>query len=423
MALQIRSEGLSRVAAAIARSHLKPSLSEGQVARGDRLDLTSTSTYGRLVGRFRSGTWTAADNVLTRPVAAPGPGAIGRLPARGSAEWQQLDAAGKKALASGEVGLVILSGGMATRFGWDKPKGLFPVLEGTSFLGWKLRMAKASGGDRVPIYIMTSFHTHDAVAAHLAEHDYFGLDPAQIHLFRQDRFRRLTPGGKPFHSGDGGEDFAATGHGDLPSALRSSGLLAGFLKDGGKTLLVSNVDNLGASPEPALIGYHLGSGNAMTAEVAAKAPGDKGGIPAMVEGHLQLVEGFALPGSFEQDSVPVFNTANYLFQAKALDRPFELPWYVVEKQADGQPVVQFEHLAGDLSAQLRHPDGKSAFGAVEVPRDERFIPVKGQGDLPHARQLIADKIARLEGLPQASGGLYPSRLVDRRYSAQRRAPG
>ena len=49
---------------------------------------------------------------------------------------------------------------------------------------------------------------------------------------------------------------------------------------------MSNVDNLGATLDPAIIGAHLeaneASGAKITAEVVAKEPGDKGGAPARV---------------------------------------------------------------------------------------------------------------------------------------------
>ena len=101
---------------------------------------------------------------------------------------------------------------------------------------------------------------------------------------------------------------------------------------------------------------------------------------------MQLVEGFAFPADFDQDTIPVFNTASYIFTAAALDRHIELPWYAVEKKVDGTPVIQFEHLAGDLSRDLN-------VGLLAIERDERFIPVKSQSDVPEAQELIRRKRA------------------------------
>jgi UTP--glucose-1-phosphate uridylyltransferase len=160
------------------------------------------------------------------------------------------------------------------------------------------------------------------------------------------------------------------------------------MANGGHTLLFSNVDNLGATPDPEIVGFHLAQGVQMTVEVAPKEPGDRGGAPALVDGRLQLVEGFAFPQGFDQDQVPVFNTATYCFDAMALDGTFELPWYIVEKRVEDQPVIQFEHLAGDLSTCLL-----SAY--LQVDRQDRFIPVKTQGDVPEAQGLLKKKEQRI----------------------------
>ncbi|MBI6546517.1 MAG: UTP--glucose-1-phosphate uridylyltransferase [Cyanobacteria bacterium NC_groundwater_1444_Ag_S-0.65um_54_12] len=353
--------------------------------------------FEQLVARFRAGSWTVADNILTGQVEAPVTEDLVALPPRDSAEYCKLAEIGRQALLRGELGLVILAGGMATRFGWGKPKGIFPVYQDMSFLGWKIRWAQLLCGPGLPIFIMTSFHTDAAIRAHLAEHGYFDHVPERIHIFQQYGFRRLLPDGSFFSSSSGAEDHATPGHGDFPLAMRDSGLLERFLRDGGTTLLFSNVDNLGATPELAVVGFHRQSGMAMTAEVAAKDPGDKGGAPARVNGRRQLVEGFAFPVGFDQESIPVFNTATYCFCASALNSQFDLPWYIVEKTVEGTAIIQFEHLAGDLSVNL-----SCAF--LTVDRNDRFIPVKSQADLAVAQVCIAKKHEWLQNSCQQQAG-------------------
>lgn len=340
-------------------------------------------TFETLLARFRSGEWTAANNGLKGVVEAPLPGDIGKLPERGTSEYRALEAIGAKALAANELGALILSGGMATRFNYDHPKGVYPILDGESFLSLKIRWIREHSPE-LPIFIMTSFHTDAEVRRHLEAHDYFGTDPRRIQLFQQYRFRRLRPDGSFFESRGGHEDHAAPGHGDFVTALNESGMLDSFIQEGGRHLLFSNVDNLGATLDLAIVGWHIQHGHEMTVEVAAKAPGDKGGAPARVNGRMQLVEGFAFPQDFDQDQIPVFNTATYAFDAVALKRAIDLPWYVVEKEVDGQTVIQFEHLAGDLSGHLDT-------GFLEVDRDDRFIPVKSQSEVPAAQALIRRK--------------------------------
>jgi UTP--glucose-1-phosphate uridylyltransferase len=345
---------------------------------------TSMALFENLAEAWRAGKFTAESNRLV-DVAPLEPEDVRRLPEPGTVARRELWQRGQRAIDASEVGAIILSGGMATRFGYDRPKGLYPILDGKSFLQLKIEWLLGAAPS-APIYVMTSFHTDAEVREHLREHDNFGAAPGQIRCFLQDKFPRLTPDGSLFQPDDPGEAFAAPGHGDFPFALIRSGLLTEFIQQGGRYLFFSNVDNLGATLDPVILGWHIAAGREMTIEVADKVPGDKGGAPARVGGRVQLVEGFAFPVDFDQDAIPVFNTASYVFTAEALAREPDLPWYVVEKKVDGQPVIQFEHLAGDLSRTL-------SVGLLAVDRDERFIPVKSQEDVPHAQELIRRKVA------------------------------
>lgn len=336
--------------------------------------------FQSLSARYRAGELSKQKNVLDCPVSAPAPADIHGLPPAGSAQREALVALGRQALEAGQLGVVILAGGMATRFNYDKPKGVYPIFEDKSFLQLKLEAVRALG-HRVPVYLMTSFATDGQIRAHLEDHDYFGLSREDVVLFQQYQMPRLAPDGGYF-SENGQVSLTAAGHGDFPAAFRESGALDHFLEHGGHYLLFSNVDNLGATVDLAIVGCHVDSGCEMTVEVAAKNPGDQGGAPAKVDGKLQLVEGFAFPADFDQDTIDVFNTANYVFTADALRRDFALPWYVVEKIVHGEKVVQFEHLAGDLSLFLT-----TQF--LRVAREERFLPVKNVGDVPGVQAILA----------------------------------
>lgn len=345
--------------------------------------------FQSLADRYHRGELSKASNVLSQPVEPPSLDEIKDLPPAGPAR-DALVARGRQALEAGQLGVVILAGGMATRFNYDKPKGVYPIFEGKSFLQLKLEAVKALG-HRVPVFLMTSFATEPAIRAHLEEHRYFGLDPQDVTLFQQYQMPRMAPDGSQFQH-EGKPSLCAAGHGDFPFAFKGSGALASFKARGGKYLLFSNVDNLGATVDLAIVGHHIATEAEMTVEVAPKNPGDQGGAPAHVGGRLQLVEGFAFPPNFDQDAVSVFNTANYVFTVDALEREFELPWYVVEKKVAGTPVIQFEHLAGDLSVFL-----DTCF--VRVDREERFLPVKNVDDVPTVQAILAKRWpAKLEAL-------------------------
>src|SRR5580704_689180 len=302
------------------------------------------------------------------------------LPPPGTPDHDRLSTLGRQAIARGEVGVVILAGGMATRFG-GVVKAAVSVVANRSFLAVKVADARLAGG--VPIFVMTSAATHDRIVEQIAsEH----LDP--IECFPQHASLRLTPTGELFLHAGKPEPYA-TGHGDLTFALRASGVLARLRAAGGKVLYMSNVDNVAATLDPVVIGAHLASGAAITAEVVRKEPGDRGGAPARVNDRAQIVEAFRFPNDFDQDRLALFNTNTFAFDAAAIDRDFELTYFRVEKSVGYRKAIQFERLVGQLTAFL-----PSHF--LEVTR-ERFMPVKDPEELD-ARRADIDALLRGRGL-------------------------
>jgi UTP--glucose-1-phosphate uridylyltransferase len=286
-------------------------------------------------------------------------------------------------MRSGQVAAVILAGGMATRFG-GVVKAAVEVLDGQSFLELKLkdiRAVAARAGAAIPVYLMTSFATDDAIRQMAEE---LSTERCPIETFPQFISLRVTPEGELFRESSGELSPHAPGHGDLTFALRRSGILANFRKRGGRVLMMSNVDNLTATLDPAVIGAHLESRAALTAEMAPKEPGDKGGAPARVDGKPQIVEAFRFPEAFDQDRIPVFNTNTFVLDAEAIDTDFPLTWFAVNKTVDGRPAVQFERLVGELTAFL-----ESAFLRVERHGpDARFQPIKEPDDMDKERPNI-----------------------------------
>ncbi len=315
-------------------------------------------------------TATTTSNAVLGKLTPPSADDLRLLPRPGTAEHQRLTALGKAAIAAKKVGVVILAGGMATRFG-GVVKAVVPVLGERTFLQLKLDDVRQVSAD-MPVYVMSSFATHQRLLEHVKE-----LKAQNVEVFPQFVSLRLTPKGELFKDKNGEVSPYATGHGDLSFALRRSGFLHVFRKAGGTLLVMSNVDNLGATVDPAVIGAHLDRGVALSAEVVRKAPGDKGGAPAQLDGIPQIIEAFRFPADFDQDSIPVFNTNTFMMNAEAIDRDFPLPFYKVDKKVDGATTVQFERLVGELTAFL-----PSTF--LEVPREgieSRFLPVKDPEEL------------------------------------------
>jgi len=340
--------------------------------------------------KLRSGRLSASKNRIKAGVVPPPAGAVRDLPEEGTPAHGELARLGRSAIERGAVGVLVLAGGMATRFG-GVVKALVPAVEDQTFLALKLRDAitvaeRASA--RVPMLVMTSFAT-DAGVREAIE----GMDDERVPIeaFPQFVSLRLTPEGDVFSDGDGAPSRYAPGHGDLTFALRRSGALERFRSGGGELLFVSNVDNLPATLDEAVIGAHIASKAAVTVECVAKEPGDKGGAPALFEGRVQIIEAFRFPEDFDQDSIGVFNTNTLVLDAAAIDREFDLSWFAVEKKVSGRPAIQLEHLVGQLTAFL-----PSHYLRVEREGPSgRFAPVKDPAELERRRpEIRAALVAR-----------------------------
>ncbi|MGD8861507.1 MAG: UTP--glucose-1-phosphate uridylyltransferase [Myxococcales bacterium] len=348
--------------------------------------------FSSLRQRMLSGDLSTAHNRIQGEIGLPGPGDIRKLPSPSDPEWNALGERGLEAMRNGELGCVVLAGGMATRFG-GVVKAQVDALPGHSFLSLKLADIRAAAREaraRVPVMLMSSFATH-ATLVELAEAE--SCDEVPVEVFCQFISLRLTPEGELFRDDAGALSPYAPGHGDMSFALQSSGALKRFTDDGGRILCMSNVDNLGATLQPAVVGAHLDGGAQMTVEVVARRRGEPGGAPARVDGRFQIVEDFRFPEGFDLDSIPYFNTNTFVLDATALDRDFPLTWFLVNKKVGARTAVQFEHLVGELSAFLDT-------AALEVPRDGpegRFQPVKDPKELELRKPQI-EAIMRARGV-------------------------
>lgn len=318
-------------------------------------------------------------NVVSGRVEPPAPGDVTPLPAPGTPERAELEELGGEALRRGEAGLVVLAGGMATRMG-GVVKALVEAVDGLTFLDVRLREQDALAcrfGQRPPLMMMTSAATDGAIREALGPR----LDDPAIGLFEQGTALRETPEGDVFRDDEGNPSAYAQGHGDLVDALRDAGLLQAFLDAGGRTLMLANLDNLGATLDPALVGWHLAHEAELSCEVV-EAGGDRGGWPVRWNGRPVILEDFRLPPGFDPSTAGVFNTNTFHADARALlEHDRDWTWFVVEKTVDDRPAIQRERLLGELTSHL-----ETRF--VQVPRegpDSRFLPAKDFDELAARR--------------------------------------
>ena len=172
-----------------------------------------------------------------------------------------------------------------------------------------------------------------------------------------------------------------------------------------RTLMLHNVDTLGADLNPAILGYHRASDAALTFEVIQRRLEDRGGGLARLNGSVRLIEGLAMPRE-DEFRLTYYNTntcwidIDKMLAAFSLTREdladtkkvatalrtfsHRLPTYVTLKevkkrwghgQEDIFPVAQFEKLWGDMTALSKVP-----CSYIEVPR-QRGQQLKEQAQL------------------------------------------
>jgi UTP--glucose-1-phosphate uridylyltransferase len=298
----------------------------------------------------------------------------------------------KKYAAAGRHALdravrIVLNGGLGTTMGLTGPKSLIEAKNGKSFLEIILKQAENGG---VQLALMNSFKTHAATLAALSK-----LKPSPPPFqFIQHKFLKilqqdLSPAVWPQNPE---LEWNPPGHGDVFTALNTSGTLQRLLESGIQYAFFHNLDNLGARMETSLLGYFAEHQFPFMMEVAEKTAADiKGGhLARHKNGRFILREAAQCP----QDEIAAFqdiaryrffNTNNIWINLNSLNNLFEkdhtihLPMILNPKTVDprdknSSAVFQIETAMG---AAISLFDGTTA---VRVPRT-RFFPVKSCNDL------------------------------------------
>ncbi len=352
---------------------------------------------------------------------------------------------GLAALRAGEAAVVTLAAGAASR--WTQGAGVVKSLHPFCKLGGRHRtflethLAKSRhiarlAGTAVPHIFTTSYLTHGPISAVLAARKNYGYAgplllsrgksvglrlvptardlrfaweemPQQVLDEQQQKVRdslraallrwaEATGEATDYRDNLPLQCLHPVGHFyEVPNLLRN-GTLAALLRERPqlRTLLLHNIDTVGANLDPALLGQHLESGAALSFEVITRRLEDRGGGLARVDGRVRLVEGLAVPREELEFGLTYYNTLTTWIDIDGLLAAFGLtrgelddeprvtaairalaakvPTYITLKdvkkrwghgQEDVFPVAQFEKLWGDLTAL---PEIASQF--LVVPR-------------------------------------------------------
>ena len=289
--------------------------------------------------------------------------------------------------AMGSAAVIVLNGGLGTSMGLVGPKSLLTVKNGKTFLELILYQTQKSDHTLV---LMNSFNTHEATSQ-AVEHLPREKQPL---MFLQNRFPKILQNGfaPPIWHQNPDLEWNPPGHGDIYMALSTSGMLDELLQRGIRYAFVRNVDNLGASMDPALLGYFADQNFPFMMEVSDRTPQDrKGGHLAKTGDHGYLLREIAQCPAEELDAFSdigkyrFFNTNNlwinlaalkdYLKKSPILKLPMILNAKTLDPRDKSSPnVYQIETAMG---AAISLFDGASV---VKVPRT-RFYPVKTCNEL------------------------------------------
>ncbi|HWH94218.1 MAG TPA: UTP--glucose-1-phosphate uridylyltransferase [Baekduia sp.] len=293
--------------------------------------------------------------------------------------------------------VIKLNGGLGTSMGMTKAKSLLEVKDGKSFLDLIAEQVldlRERSRARLPLILMNSFATREDSLAALERYDDLAAGlPADFVQNKVPKVREddLTP---VEWGADPALEWAPPGHGDLYTALVTSGMLEALLGEGYRYAFVSNSDNLGAVLDPRILAWLAGAGAPFLMEVADRTSSDrKGGHLARRKGDggLVLREIAQTPeedvDAFQDTSRHrYFNTNTLWVDLHALrdvlaagDGVIDLPMIVNRKTVDpadksSTPVIQLETAMGAAIGVF------AGAAALRVPRS-RFVPVKTTNDL------------------------------------------
>jgi REP element-mobilizing transposase RayT len=322
-------------------------------------------------------------------------------------------ATGLASLAAGEVAVVTLSAGAASRWtqGAGVVKSLHPFckLAGKHRTFLELHLAKSrkisrEAGTPVPHIFTTSYLTHGPLSAFLANAGNYGYEGPVVFSKGKSVGLRLIPTARdlrfaweemPQQTLDEQQQKVrdslrtalirwaettgeATDYRDnlplqclhpvghfyeLPNMLRN-GTLAALLRERPqlKTLMMHNIDTTGANLDPTILGQHLESGATLSFEVITRRLDDRGGGLARVDGRPRLVEGLAMPREELEFDLTYYNTMTTWIDIDGFLRALGLTRDDVLAGDDDKITAAIRALAAKVPTYITLKDVKKRWG-------------------------------------------------------------
>ena len=156
--------------------------------------------------------------------------------------------------------VIKLNGGLGTSMGMDRAKSLLEVKDGMAFLdviAEQIVALRRATGARIPLVLMNSFATRDDSLELLGRHPRSPPTCRRTSSSTRSRSccRRAGPAEWP---ADPSLEWCPPGHGDIYTALLTSGMLGALIEHGYRYAFISNSDNLGAVLDPRILAWFAG---------------------------------------------------------------------------------------------------------------------------------------------------------------------
>lgn len=320
---------------------------------------------------------------------------------------------GEEAIRAGKVAVMSLAAGIGSR--WTKGAGVikainpFVELEGAhrSFLEIhlaKTRKVAEKYQTSIPHIVATSYLTHEPIRKNLELTQNFGnkgsvyLSPGRsigqrfVPMARdlsflweetqqetldenkqkvRDAVRQTMIGwakskgeAADYTDNIAAQRFSPLGHWYEVSNLLRNGTLAKMLDEQPQleTIMLHNIDTLGADVAPDALAAHLASGNALTFELIPRRIEDRGGGLARVNGNLRLLEGLAQPREEDELNLSYYNSNTTWIQIDPLLKLFGLTREDLQRNDEAQLAKAVRNVAARIPTYVTIKDVKYRWG-------------------------------------------------------------
>lgn len=204
---------------------------------------------------------------------------------------------GRKQVANGKVGCLVVAGGQGTRLGFSGPKGIFPVTKVRHktlyrFLAEKVQAASIQSDTLLSIAFMTSSATDAVTRGYFEDNHYFGLKASQIDFFMQGTLPIIGDDGELLLQDRGEIALGPDGNGCALHHFYQSGIWQRWKNKGIEAVCFIQIDNPLSNPFDAeLVGYHFAQGKEVTLKGCLRRNAEeKVGVVVKKNGQAGVVE-------------------------------------------------------------------------------------------------------------------------------------